>query len=404
VEFPLVAASSLFLRALPVRWLGMGSRMVEFTFGFTRLLTGPLVRGAAFVVVAGGLVGCADLTAEPLGEAAAFADRTGAAPTPVGVGVRDDDGTPAPRGPPYPVILVHGFSGWDEVVGGVGYFYGIVDDYRAAGVDVTAPALPPYNSSEQRATVLARVVDDVLARTGRRKVHLVAHSQGGLDSRVLLTDLGYADRVAALVTISTPHRGTAVADIADLAPDGALNPAGQFLGWLLGALGGSPPDEAGWLAGTDVDVAYDPALAQSIVSLRTSTAEAFNSAHPDPPGVRMFSVAGVSNLLSTDHPACNDGAWGRSDTRDVVDPLFAASGAYLSTVGDASVLDPAPNDGLVTVASSRWGLFLGCIPADHADEIGQVADDGPALVSGFDHRAFYARLLALLRDVEVHER
>jgi triacylglycerol lipase len=347
---------------------------------------------------------CGDVQGEPLDEARAAPPAPPRAPVVTGSGVVDVDGEPAPLGPPYPVVLVHGFSGWEDVLGGVGYFYGVVDDYRAAGVDVTAPALPPYNDSEARAAVLARVVDDVLARTHRRKVHLIAHSQGGIDSRVLLTDLGYADRVASLTTISTPHRGTAVADVAEFAPDGALNPAGQLFAWLLGVIGNPPPDEASWLAGADVEAAYDPDLVASVDALRTSTMAAFNATHPDPPGVRIFSVAGVSNLLSTDQPECNDGFWGRSDDRDVVEAFFAASGAYLSNTDGGDPLDPTPNDGLVTVASARWGLFLGCIPADHADEIGQIADGGPALVSGFDHRAFYARLLEQLRTLEASER
>ena len=349
-------------------------------------------------------VGCGDVDGEPLQDAPTRRRAAPFAEAVVGDGFVDDDGVAAPLGPPYPVIFVHGFSGWDDVLGGVGYFYGVVDDYRAVGVDVTAPALPPYNGSDARAAVLARVVDDALARTHRRKVHLIAHSQGGVDSRVLLTDLGYADRVASLTTISTPHRGTAVADVAEVAPNGALNPAGQLLAWLLGALGNDPPDEAAWLAGTDVDATYDPDLAAAVDALRPTTMESFNVAHPDPPGVRIFSVAGVSNLLSTDQPECNDGVWGRSDDRDVVDPFFAASGAFLSNTDGGNPLDPTPNDGLVTVASARWGLFLGCIPADHADEIGQVADGGPALVSGFDHHAFYARLLDQIRDLEALER
>ena len=31
-------------------------------------------------------------------------------------------------------------------------------------------------------------------------------------------------------------------------------------------------------------------------------------------------------------------------------------------------------DGLVSVQSAQWGEFLGTIPADHMDEIGQIAD------------------------------
>jgi hypothetical protein len=27
----------------------------------------------------------------------------------------------------------------------------------------------------------------------------------------------------------------------------------------------------------------------------------------------------------------------------------------------------------VTVQSARWGTFIGCVPADHFDEVGQIA-------------------------------
>jgi triacylglycerol lipase len=36
---------------------------------------------------------------------------------------------------------------------------------------------------------------------------------GGLDSRYLISTLRYGDRIASLTTISTPHGGSAVADV-----------------------------------------------------------------------------------------------------------------------------------------------------------------------------------------------
>jgi len=285
---------------------------------------------------------------------------------------------------------------------GVEYFYNVPDDLRAAGADVTVPNLPPYDGSEQRAMVLARVVDDVLARTNKRKVHLIAHSQGGVDSRVLITDLGYADRVASLVTISTPHRGTRVAELAASAPDGLLNPAGQLLGWLVGTLEGEPPSEAAWLADESVQAAYDPNLVAAMDTLQPSTMAAFNETHPDPEGVPIFSVAGVTNLLSLDQSECDGGRWERANRVDVVDFFFAAPGLYLSNTDGGWLFNQTPNDGLVTVASARWGTFLGCIPADHPDEIGHILDSGN-LVSGFDHRRFYLDLLNNARAVEALE-
>ena len=347
---------------------------------------------------------CAE-EAEPLGNARVDDDDDDAAPQAlpvVGAGVDEVPSQQAPTGAPYPIILVHGFSGWMDV-GSLGYFYRVKGDFEAAGADVTTPALPPYDSSADRAVVLSRVVDEVLARTNKRKVHLIAHSQGGIDSRILLTDLGYADRVASLVTISTPHRGTKVADLAKVAPNGVINAAGQLLGWLLGALDGEPPSDATWLADDDIRAAYDPDLAAAIATMRTDHMADFNESHPDPAGVPIFSVSGVSNLLPLDQSECRGGLWDNSGRVDAVDPLFAGAGLYLNYTDGGNLFRPTPNDGLVTAASSRWGTFLQCIPADHPDEIGQVADQGPGLFNGWDHREFYLRLLTLAREVEADE-
>jgi hypothetical protein len=62
---------------------------------------------------------------------------------------------------------------------------------------------------------------------------------------------------------------------------------------------------------------------------------------------------------------------------EIVDPLM--SGSYL-------LLWPRQSDGLVPVDSQSHGVVLGEIPADHADEIGQIGDDRP---NPFDHLGFY---------------
>jgi triacylglycerol lipase len=305
-------------------------------------------------------------------------------------------------GPPYPIILVHGFSGWDDV-GPVEYFFGIKDMLEADGNDVTTPALPPYTGSDERALVLADVIDEVLRRTGKEKVHLIGHSQGGIDIRRVASHQGldYASRIASITTISTPHDGTPVADLAEEAPDGVLNPAGQFLGWLLGNLEGEPPSDAAW-ANDDNSDAWDPDLAASIHTLTTSSMHDLRLRMPMPPEVPFFTVAGVSNLRSLDNAACAASLWERGDRVDAVDPLLLPTGTYLSFTDGGDVLEPTPNDGLVPVWSARepTGTFLGCVPADHFDEIGQVADLGAGLVSGWDHRSLYRKLVENLRTVE----
>ena len=63
----------------------------------------------------------------------------------------------------------------------------------------------------------------------------------------------------------------------------------------------------------------------------------------------------------------------------IVDPVFTVSHAFLKlTVGDS--------DGMVPVESAKWGDYRGTIPADHMDEVGQIAD---FFNLSFDHKDFY---------------
>lgn len=311
------------------------------------------------------------------------------------------DAAPQERlGPPYPVVLVHGFSGFSEA-GPVAYFFEVKEHLESLGADVTAPALPPFNASEERARVLADVVDEVLQRTHKAKVHLIAHSQGGIDVRILLGKMGYAPFVASATTISTPHRGTAVADLALNAPAGVLNPAGQFLAWLFGAVEGAPPDEQAWADDATSD-AYTPEMVTAMEALSQARAAALLDEAPIPADVPFFTLAGVTNLRSLDNVHCAASLWEREDRIDDTDPFLVPTGTYLSFTDGGDLDEPTPNDGLVTVASARApeGTFLGCFPADHADEIGQFGDFGAGLISGFDHRELYARILAQVRSVE----
>jgi triacylglycerol esterase/lipase EstA (alpha/beta hydrolase family) len=65
---------------------------------------------------------------------------------------------------------------------------------------------------------------------------------------------------------------------------------------------------------------------------------------------------------------------------ETIDPLLVGTYNTLKAMR-------GPNDGIVTLDSAKWGTFLGEIPADHFDEIGQVADKNN---KSFDHKAFYA--------------
>ncbi|MEU8697374.1 alpha/beta fold hydrolase [Streptomyces sp. NPDC048680] len=68
------------------------------------------------------------------------------------------------------------------------------------------------------AELLGRHVEEICARTGHREVDIVGHSLGGLIARYYVQRLGGDRRVRTLVTLGTPHAGTAVAPLASAHP------------------------------------------------------------------------------------------------------------------------------------------------------------------------------------------
>src|SRR6202007_2712719 len=89
------------------------------------------------------------------------------------------------------------------------YFPRIPALLRAAGNRVLIPSLSPTRSVAERAAQLKEFLD---REAPGDAYHLFAHSMGGLDSRYMISQLGMAERVLSLITLGTPHRGTAFAD------------------------------------------------------------------------------------------------------------------------------------------------------------------------------------------------
>lgn len=285
------------------------------------------------------------------------------------------------RGAPYPIVLAHGFAGFERI-GPVNYFFQVAADLRGRGETVIEAQVPPFDSSAVRATYLAAQIDDALRATGACKVNLIGHSQGGIDARYLVSSLGYGDRVAGLITVASPHRGSPIADAAlGLIPGFSYD----LINAILRAIWG--------LTSAPGDAKVQASLRQLS---RDYMAREFNPKNPDDRRVKYYSVAGRSSGRIADSE-CAGSVWGNSDRIDLLDPLLAvAIPAFALT--SPNPLSPIPNDGLVSVASSRWGTFLGCVPADHLDEVGQIAHLFPDLISGFDHRDLYRRLARTLHS------
>lgn len=116
---------------------------------------------------------------------------------------------PADRLPPgrRPILLVHGYG----VSRGVWWL--LRRRLEAAGHTVaTVSLVPPYTSIGKLVPQLHERIEEVCAATGSKQITLLAHSMGGLVCRSYLARHGIA-RVDRLMTLATPHAGTALAAI-----------------------------------------------------------------------------------------------------------------------------------------------------------------------------------------------
>ncbi len=281
----------------------------------------------------------------------------------------------------YPIILLHGFAASPQTPNGfkMDVAKALCDDGHA----VFLPTLPPFAHSDVRSMHLAKIVDQVLEGAtdicGRKpdklpeKVNIIAHSMGGIDARFLV-QRGYDHRVAAIVTISSPHRGSAMADLmlrAGAWKDRALGDVGAAAIAKLGELIGRalPTDPSG--VGPDIEGAFQTMLTTQEFDLSV------------PAGVYAESWAGLSNiggiLTLSDDDACEDkmSMFSSRWRRHIMSLLLAPIAVVV-----ADELHAVPNDGMVQVERAKWGTFRGCIPADHADQVGAFG------VIQFDHVRF----------------
>jgi triacylglycerol lipase len=129
---------------------------------------------------------------------------------------RDPSVTPVAQDAQPPVLLVPGYGG--STTG----LTALADALGAAGRTARVVELGSRSTEDlhDQADVLDRAVLRVLADTGAASVDLVGYSAGGVTIRVWLADHRGGDLARRVVTLGSPHHGTAVAGLAaDLAPD-----------------------------------------------------------------------------------------------------------------------------------------------------------------------------------------
>ena len=226
------------------------------------------------------------------------------------------------------IVLAHGVLGFGDELPGVfqllpaiHYFNCVADHLREQGHVVLEPQVDPTGSVQDRGDELA---ERILKQTSPGdKVHILAHSMGGLDARHAITKrTDLVDRVATLVTIGTPHRGSPVADA-----------VAKETGPLV--------DRIPYLLRQKLE-----SNTEALHDLTTEVCSAFDDATPDAPTVKYINVAGDA-----------------SKGNELL--LFQLAADIGSITGEI-------NDGVVTRNSAlRTGnRHMDDWPVDHAGEIG----------------------------------
>lgn len=252
----------------------------------------------------------------------------------------------------HPLVLVHGFTGFESVLG-VDYFFRIPQALRQEGAQVYIARVNPAQTTEFRGEELVRQLKEWAARDGIAKFNLLGHSHGGPTVRYAAGVVPHM--VASASSLAGAHQGAPVFDEGGLLnlPGGVssvtVSPAMKLLGYLTGT---PSPDSA--------------SVAAAAASLSREGAAKFNArfpagapSSPCGQGPEVASVGGHTirwYAYSGTRPVTN--------LLDPSDALLAALTLYMR--GEES-------DGAVSRCSSRWGRVIrDNYPWNHLDEINQV--------------------------------
>jgi triacylglycerol lipase len=250
----------------------------------------------------------------------------------------------------YPIVLEHGLAGFDELFGVYQYWYQIPEALSDGGASVFVADTSPFNSSVQRGEQLLAQVQQVIAITGKPKVNLIGHSQGGIDVRYVAAVR--PDLVASVTTVGSPHKG---ADLADYLRGHVQS--GSFtqdvLAYFANSLGMVLDLLTGHQSQQDAIAALDQLTTAGMASFNASYPQgvpttACGSGAATANGVRYYSWGGTGVL---------------TNALDVSDPALGLTSFFYSSA----------NDGLVSRCSSHLGTVIrDNYFYNHLDEVNQV--------------------------------
>ena len=169
----------------------------------------------------------------------------------------------------YPIVLVHGFLGWDTMLG-IDYWYQITEALQEGGADVYVVTVPNANTPEVRGEELIPQIEEILALTGAQRVNLIGHSHGGPTTRYVASVR--PELVASVTSVSGVNKGTPIADtLIATAEDSAAFDA------IFGGIVNLAAEALNLISGADYD---DVNAMIAIASMTSERAVVFNQQHP----------------------------------------------------------------------------------------------------------------------------
>lgn len=329
------------------------------------------------------------------------------------------------------VYLVPGFFGF-AALGELRYFHHVKEALDGAfarfGRDVQVHRVDtlPTATISRRAARLREVIEETGGGTG--PIHLVGHSTGALDARLLLDperdlDPALAARILSAISVAGAHRGTPLASAFRTAfgkellkllalmtirtlklgplPVTAISTFASLLGAFDSAMGAKPDlvdqlqrqllddltaDRRIALHQLFQEVADDQTL---LDELTPELAQHFDARTHDRPGVRYACIVtearrpsmrttletGLSPYAQASHAvyhALYRLASRSPSTVRVPSEALVAEAALVAALGDMP--GPEDNDGIVPTLSQFHGQLLRAVRADHHDVIGHFDD------------------------------
>jgi triacylglycerol lipase len=259
----------------------------------------------------------------------------------------------------YPVLLVSGMGLKDhhKLYNYWGTIPDVLKEYGAAAFTAKQFA---FTSHYDNAMALKYRTFEVLEKTKKDKINIIAHSKGGIEARYMISNLDMGEHVASLTTLGTPHRGTPLADIVV----GKI-PVGQFvLARLVNiyarVMGDSDPDSL-----------------RATLGVTSEGMAQFNREVLDHPNVYYQSYAGHVNK---EH-----------------------SNMLLKTLATILYQFSGKNDGIVPIESAKWGDYKGiiadenCPSVSHADMVGVTRFFGGT--SKFNHNLYFVKMVHELKEM-----